>query len=319
MPGATAKDLHVDKVLTEMAMGYRPEGMIADMIMPLVTVDKQSDIYLEADRGRRLRRQETKRTPGGQARRVEEGFGSNTFYCRNYALKAAVTIEDKANTDPGMIFAKAESKAQLVLDDLFLDWEIRVLDQITNTANVGSSAAVSSAWDGAGDPLGDLNTAIDNVKYSNGVQPSGMRVIFGPEAWDSFRRDSTVRNLINGVNNGGGYVNEDQVKNLLNVSKVMIAGAFENSGDDGQSESLNSIMGDNVLVYYTPDAPTTERPAFAYSFRWKQSNLPAPLVIERHPYDSRTKSEEVEAGYYQDEKITGPSYAFLMTAVNSST
>ena len=67
--GATANNLHIDKVITQMAMGYRPEGMIADMIFPTVTVDKQTDIYLEADRGRILRRQETLRTPGTEARR----------------------------------------------------------------------------------------------------------------------------------------------------------------------------------------------------------------------------------------------------------
>jgi len=76
--GATAKDLHVDKVLTEFAMGYRPAGMIADMIFPMVTVDKQTDIYLQADRGRILRRQKTARSPGNEARRVERDFGSAT-------------------------------------------------------------------------------------------------------------------------------------------------------------------------------------------------------------------------------------------------
>jgi hypothetical protein len=315
--GATAKDLHVDKVLTEFAMGYRPEGMIADMIFPVVTVDKQTDIYLEADRGRILRRQKTKRAPGNEALRVERDFGSATYHCLNYALKDMVTIEDKANTDPSMIFAKAETKAQGVLDDLFLDWEIRVLDQVFNTANVGSSAAVSSEWDGAGDPLGDVNTGIDNVRYANGKKAN--RILYGPEAWDSFRRDSTVRNLIFGTNNGGGYPNEAQVAKLLDVEKVMVSEAFENSADDGQTESLNSIAGDNVLIYYAPSSPTIEQPSFGYSIRWQQANLPAPLVVERHPYNSRTKSEEVEAGYYQDEKITGASYAFLLTAVNSST
>lgn len=317
--GATATDLHVDKVLTEFAMGYTPMGLIADMIFPVVIVDKQTDIYLEADRGRILRRQDTSRSPGNEARRVERDFGSATYRCKNYALKDYITVEDKANTDPAMIFSKAESKAKGILDDLYQDWEIRVLDQINNTSNVGSSAAVSSAWNGAGAPLNDVNTALDNVRYANGVPTTFMTIVYGPEAWDSFRRDSTVRNLIFGTNNGGGYPNEEQVKNLLNVKRVLVAEGFENSADDGQTESLNSIMGDNVLVYFAPDSPSIDMPSFGYSIRWQQANLPAPLVVERHPYNSRTHSEEVEAGYYQDEKITGASYGFLLTAVNSST
>ena len=158
---------------------------------------------------------------------------------------------------------------------------------------------------------------MDNVRYANGVKANN--ILFGPEAWDSFRRDSTVRNLILGTNNGGGYVNEAQVAALLDVARVRVAEGFENSADDGQTESLNPIMGDNILVYYATPSPTLDSPTFGVTFRWQQPNLPTPLVVERHPYDSRTKSEEVEAGYYQDEKITGASYGFLLTAVNSST
>ena len=43
------------------------------------------------------------------------------------------------------------------------------------------------------------------------------------------------------------------------------------------------------------------------------------MTVERHPYDSVIKAELIEAGYYQDEKITGSTYGFLLTAVNSST
>ena len=316
MPGVTARSLHVDKVLTQMAMGYRSEGMIADMIFPIVIVDKQSDIYLEADRAGILREKQTKRTPGVEATRVDDQFGSATYFALNYAVKRAVTIEDKANTDPGMIFSKAESKAQLCIDDINLGYEIRVATLVTTAANVGSSAAVSSAWNGAGDPVGDINVAIDNVRYANGVRPN--RLTFSPEAWDSFRRDTTARNLINGVNNGGGFLNEAQVKNLFNIEQILIGGMFQNTGAEGQSENLQAIWGDSVLVSYSPSAPTTERPSFGYAFRWQQANLPAPLVAERHPYDSRKKAEEVEVGMYQAEKLTAPSYGFLLVGVNSS-
>ena len=315
--GAPTKDVHIDRVLTEFAMGYRPAGMIVDKLFPLIIVDKQTNIYLEADRGRILRRQDTKRAPGMEARRVEREFGSATYRAINYALKDMTVIEEKANMDPGMIFSKTEDKAQGLLDDIFLDWEIRVLDQINNTSNVGSSSAVESGWNGAGDPIGDVNTMLDNVRYANGLKAN--KVLFGPQAWDSFRRDSNVRNLILGVNNGGGFVNEAQVAKLLDIEEVLVAEAFENSAADGQAESLNPIMGDNVLAYYVTPTPSIDRPTFAATFRWQQANLPTPLTVERHPFDSRTHSEEVEVGLYQDEKITGPSYAFLLTAVNSST
>ena len=314
--GATASDLHVDKLLSEMALGYRPEGFIADMVMPVVNVGKQSDLYAEFSRSDRLRRQNTSRAPGAEARVVTEDVGSGTYYAANYALKGRVPIEDRANADPIYQNMQAEGKVMLVMDHLMLDYEIRVASQVTSTSNVGSSSAVSSAWNGAGDPLGDMNQAIDNIHYSTGVRPN--KAIFGVEAWKSFRRDSNVRNLIFGNNNGGGYPSTAQVAELLDLDSVEVGGAFRNTGGEGLDESLSSVWGDNVLIEYVPASPNRERPSFAYSFRWSAPGLPN-MQVERHPYDSKTHSEEVEVGYYQDEVITGSTYGFLLTAVNSST
>ena len=314
--GAVSKDLHIDSLLSEFAMGYRPDGFIADMIFPTVTVGKQSDLYPVFDRGDRLRQQDTKRAPGTRAKRVVESVGSDTYYANNYALAAAVNIEDKVNADPILSSDAAMSKTRLVMDHLLLDWEIRVATQVTNPSNVGSSAAVDSGWGGAGDPLGDMNSAIDNVKYSNGKKVT--HIVFGTSAWDTFRRDSTVRNLINGTNNGGGYVSEADVATLLQVPNIMIGDAFQNTGEEGQSEVLAEVWDDNVLLYHAPQSASFDDPSFGYSIRWQGAGLPN-MQVERHPYDSRVKCEDIEVGYYQDEKITGASYAFLLTAVNSST
>jgi hypothetical protein len=43
------------------------------------------------------------------------------------------------------------------------------------------------------------------------------------------------------------------------------------------------------------------------------------MQVERHPFDTKTKSADIEVGYYQVEKVTGPEYAYVIRAVNSST
>lgn len=316
MPGATGHDLHVDQHLSNVAIGYRPEGFIADMIAPIVDVDKQSNYYAIWSRADRLRRRETQRAPGGRANRIEQRVSSDTYFAKNYALAGHVPIEDRANADPIFLQGIVEGRVELVMDGLLLDWEVRVAEQVTSGSNVGSYTAVSSAWDGAGDPLGDIHTGIDNVHYSTGKMPN--KVVFGVEAWKSFRRDTNVRDLIFGVDNGGGYPNTSQVAQLLDVNEVLVGDVWENTAEEGLSESLDSIWSDNVLIYYAPDSPNRERPSFMYSFRWNRPNLPN-MQVERHPYDSRTKTEEVEVGYYQDEKVTGAEYGFLIEAVNSST
>lgn len=314
--GATSHDLHIDQLQTAFAQGYRPEGFIADMVLPIVGVPKQTDLYPIFSRADRLRRQNTGRSPGAEARRVEESIGSGTYHCPNYALKRAITIEDRANADPVWVEGIINRRATFIMDHLLLDMEIRVAATVNSTSNVGSNATVSSAWTGAGaDPLANINTGIDNVHLSNGVRPN--RVVFGLQAWNSFRRHSTVRNLIFGTNNGGGYPNVAQVAQLLNVDQVLIGGAFQNTGEENLTESLSTIWTDNVLIYYANPTPDLERPSYGYMPRWTAPGI-VNMTVERHPYNTRTKSEEIEIGYYQDELITGTSYAFLIRAVNSS-
>lgn len=319
MGGNTGRALHIDRALTNMAMGYRPAGFIADMIFPIVPVTNQSDLYYEFSRADRIRREDTRRAPGSPANRVRESVSSGSYYCPNYALSAPAVIEDKANADPVIITNIINGRTRYVLDKLALDMEYRVASMVNSTTNVGSSAAVSSAWNGAGDVIGNINAAVDNVMDANGVSDaSNIHVAMGIDAWRSARRDSTVRNLINGTNNGGGFATRRQFQELLEIGDLHVGGAYENTGQEGLSEAVSKIWGDNVLVYYAPPAPSIEQPSFGYNFRWVANGI-ANMQVERHPYDSIIKAELIEVGYYQDEKITGDTYGFLLTAVNSST
>lgn len=315
---AVSHDIHVDMLLSEMALNYRPEGFIADMVMPIVRVGKQSDLYVEFSREDKLRQQETKRAPSTEAKMIHQNVGSASYYANNYALKMGVTLEDKLNADPIFLTEIIEGRTEFILDHLLLDWEVRVAGLIHNPSNVGSSSSVSSAWNvagGGGDPIGDVNQALDNVHLSNGIRPN--RITFGLEAWKSIRRHESVRNIIFGVNNGGGFASREQVANLFEVDQVLVGGAFQNTGEEGLTESLSAIWGDDVLISYSPMTASKEKPSFAYSFRWQKPGLPN-FTVERHPFNTKTKSEEVEAGYYQDEVITGASYGYMITSVNSS-
>lgn len=325
--GAVSHDLHIDALRSEFAMGYRPEGFIADMIFPIVNVDKQTDLYPIFSRATRLRRQETQRSPGAEARRIDEPVSSSSYRCVNYALKAAVTIEDRSNADAAFLDGIINGRTQLVLDHLMLDWELRVSDQVLSATNVGSGAGVDSAWSAPvgtdADPIGDMNTAIDVVQDTTGIRPN--RIVMGLNAWKSFRRNSTVRNLIFGTNNGGGFASRQAVADLFEIDELMIGGAYQNTGAEADSEAafdnletLAQIWNDNVLVYYAPSAPSRETPSLGYSVRWSAPGLPN-MQVERHPFNTKTKSEEVEVGYYQDELITGVGYGFLLDSVNSPT
>lgn len=308
-------DLHLSQLLTQMAMGYQPQGIIADQIFPVVRVIKQIDTYAVFSRQEMLTVESTVRAPGTQARKITRSVGTGTYRAKNYALKTELTVEDGVNMDAAFAAGLVGGRSKFMLNKLYLDWDLRVSNKVNSTSNVGSSAAPSSSWSGAGSPLTNLWTAIDNVRYATGYRPN--QLTYGPRAWDSFSRDTTVRNLIFGTNNGGGYPSLEQVKNVFQIDKALLSGAFQSTANEAQAEAISAVWIDNVLVTYCPSAPTMEDPSFGYTFRWSNPEL-AELQIETHPYDDKIKAQEFETGFYQDEVITGASYGFLVNNVNSN-
>lgn len=315
--GAVGRDLYLDLPLSNIVVNHRPQGLIADMLFPVVEVQKQSGNYTEFSQADLLRVVDDKRSPKTEAKRFEVGVSSGTYYANNYALQMGVAIEDRNNADPIYASRLFEGRARMITDKLLLNWENRLALQCTSTSNVGSSAAVASVWTGSGaDPLADINTAIDNVTFATGYRPN--RIVFGLKGWNAFRRHSTVRDIINGTNNGGGYPNVQAVADLLEMEKVFVASGFKNTAEENITKSLTTLWGTNVLLaYVNPNpSPTMDEPSFGYTFRVTAPGIPN-MQVERHPYDSRRKVDDVEVGVYQDEKIASSALGFLLTGVVS--
>jgi len=320
MPQSTGRDLHIDALLSQMAIGYFQDTGIAGLIAPNVPVGKQGDMYTVFSRADALRTEDTKRSPDTEANKVTRTISSDTYFAQNYALKYAVTIEDRANADPVFRQNLINNGAEYILDKLMLDWEVRLATLAQATASVGSSAGVGSEWDAAAssDPIGDMETAMDNVQDLTGLRPN--RVVMGLDAWRSLKRNGSVRDLIFGSSAAGPQrnVTKSQIAAALEVEQVLVGAAYRNTANETQAETLSKVWGDHVTCYYAPSAPSRDKPSWMYSFRWAGDGLPS-MGVERHPFDTRRKSEEVEVGYYQAEKITGAEYAFTLISVNSST
>jgi len=317
---ATGRDLHINVPLSNIAMQYRPQGMIADLVAPIVSVQKQSDSYPVWSQGDALRIETDIRAPGMEANKITRDVSTDTYFARNYALKVDLTLEDRENMDPGFIGELRAGRAKFLKSKISLNWEKRLANQVTSGSNVGSYSTVTSDWmDSAianSTPIANIETAISNVQDSTGYKPN--RILMGELAWRYFRRHLSVVNILHG-NTGSGsprYATREQVKALFELDELIIGGAYYNSAAEGQTAVVAPMWLDYVLVYFAPMAPSTEEPSFMYSFRWAKGSLPN-MGIEVHPFNAKTKSEEIEIGYYQDEKICSANLGFLLTHVTS--
>lgn len=318
---STGRDLHIDQNLTNVAMNYRPVGMIADMIAPIVNVSKQTDLYPVFSQKEAFAIEDTKRARGTMANRITRSVSSEGYTAENFALAYDLPIEDRANMDAAYAFELEAGASRYLVDKLVLDWDKRVLQQVGSASNVSTGFLPNSAWGTAGanggDPVAALYQVIEQIQSQTAYRPNN--ILFGWRAYNWFRRNYHVRNFVLGTNNGGGVITRQAVASIFEVDRVLVSEAFYNSANEAKDMSLaNTFPSDSVLAYYAPPSPSREVPSFMYSFRWTAPGLPAPLAVERHPYDSKRKVESIEAGYYQDEKITSSALGALIRGVNSA-
>lgn len=315
------RELHVDAHLTNLAINYRPQNFIADQIAPVVIVDKQRNTYPVYNRGEFFAVEDAKRGPGARAKKITRSVGSSFYQAENYALGIDWTIEDEVNTDVAYRALSAAGKATYLQGKLLLTTEKRVLDLVATTASVGSVFVCNSQWGGVGANAGDPLAHIEAIKeYGKTITGQGFNsLLLGWRAWSKLRRNYHFRNLIMGVNNGGGLVTRQAAQAVFEVDRFNVVDAVYHSSNEAQAAgTLTNAVADLAILYYAPPRPSLDDPSWMYSFRWQNPMLPAPMTVFRHPYDSQSRTETIEVDLYQDERIVGADYAYsLLTSAAS--
>ena len=319
MGSSTGRDLHVDVLLSDIAINYRPVGMIADQIAPIVNVPKETNSYPIYSRGEVFAVEATQRGRGAQANRVTRSVSSAQYSAKNYALAYDLYIEDRANMDAAFQFEMETGAVRYLSDKLMLDWDRRVLKLAA--AGVSTAFLCGSSWNttgsNGGDPVSQIWKAQEQVQGTTAQKPNS--IIFGWQAWNWARRNYNFRNFVLGVNNGGGAITRAQAAAAFEVDRLLVANAFYNPSNEAQTATFsNYFAGDSILVYYAPPAPSLETPSFLYSFRWTAPELGQPFAAIRHEFDSRGRIDGIELQYYQDEKVTGAEYGVTITGVGSA-
>ena len=313
--GATGADLHIDAPLSNISIGFRPKGLIARDVYPLVQVPKQSDAYYVWSRAEWLRTPSTQRAKGTEARKIQLKVSSETFYCLNYALRCDLPYEDISNADAAI--ALRESGANRVVDGLEQDWEQRLATTLTTTTNVGSAFDLTAAglfrWDDHvnGAPVEDLFIGIRAIQGVTGYRPN--KLILSGLAAARFLRHPDVIKYIRGAgdNIGGGSVTEEQVKNAFRLDQVLIGEGVRNTAGEDAPGTYIDVWSTSAILLYVAPSPGLMEPSHGYTFWWQPEGFPGRFGTERRRDDNK-KVEIVETHTFQDEQVTSTALGFLI-------
>lgn len=316
--GATGRDLHIDAALTNLVIGFEPSGYIVQDIFPMVTVDKQSNVYHVWTKGDFYRIPDTLRAPKTNANKVETNVSSETYFCNNYALGDDTSFEDLANVDVAIRIR--EKKSRNLVNLLQLDWEDRVASQISSGSNVGSYTTLSGTnqWNdfANSDPVNDVEVGKDSIASTTGKEAN--LIIIPRLVMSKLKQhpDLLDRVKYTGTNDRPGQVTERALAEIFGVDRVLVGKTFKNTAEEGAATaSFSDIWGKNVVIAHTTNAPSPDGrdPSLGYSFRWNSPLLANnPMAIERWVDPNNRKFENIEASYYQDEKITSSELGYVI-------
>lgn len=316
---ATGRDLHIDQPLSNIVVGRRPEGFIADQLLPITTVNKQSDIYYKFQHLEWYRHEAgmTLRAPGTEAKKVSMTVSSDTFYAPNYALAADWPVEDEVNADAALQWAR--SNALFLTDKLMLDYESRVADLAVTSANVATIFNASSGWNSAArTALTDMLEWRDAFKDITGVMPNTM--IIPRAVMTKLTLNDQIRDLLFG--DRGGTATASQIAGLLEIPNVLTPTAQVNTAveADPQGGTLADMWAGNGNLWMarvdTLAGMFTD--TWLQAFRWTSPLFNTPMAVQRFPFDPKKKIYEIEVSYYQDEKVVSSDLAIRVSSLTAT-
>lgn len=240
-------DVVIDPALSNVSVKYTNSAFIADMILPVVKVSKQTGKYYIYDKSN-LRIDATTRAAGAGANEIDFGLSTDSFSCDDHALKSFVAdeIQDQAEAALNPLIDETET----ITEKLMLDRENNAATLLTTAANFTNTSALSgtSQWSdySNSDPIGDVRTARTAIHAATFKKPNTM--ILGKQVFDYLCEHPQIIERIK--YSALGVVTEELLARIFQVEKVLVGEAGKNTANEGQTDALSYVWGKNVIIAY---------------------------------------------------------------------
>lgn len=306
----TKSDVHVDKMLTNILIGYSNQEYIADQIFPVVLVDKQTDIIPEINQDYFFRSDANVIAEGNTAPDV--GYKvtkSDTFYCTPVGLRHFISDARRANED--MPFNSDREASLLVMEKMLLKREVDFVTDFWKTGVWGTDVTggtTTTKWSnfGTSDPITDIRTYKRTVRRLIGRDPNTL--VLGDLTFDVLQDhpDFLDRIKYTGSNTQPADVTLNALASLFGVDKVLVGRSIYTTTNEGASSfTYSALWDDDALLMYLPPSPSVWTPSAGYTFVWR-TGLPggADMQWVRKYRDDERLGDYVEVRSYYDQKLT---------------
>lgn len=242
------QDVVVDPALSNVSIKYTNDEFIADEVLPMVKVAKQTGKYFIYDKSN-LRVDKTARAAGSGANEVDIGVApTGTFSCDDHALKGFVADEVQDQADAALNPLIDETEA--ITEKMLLDRETNAAALLMNTSNLTNNVTLSgtSQWSdySNSDPIGDVRLARTTVHQNTFKKPNTM--ILGKQVFDMLIEHPQIIERIK--YSQLGVVTKELLARVFQVENIIVGEAGSNTAKEGQTDALSYVWGKHCIIAY---------------------------------------------------------------------
>lgn len=325
----TAGALHVDKLLTEYAIGYGTDiasTYVADRVCTLLPVDKQSDKYAVWNKGDLFRSEMGLRADGDKSVGSGQRMSTDTYFADVYALHTKLTDRQKKNADVDVESAKVRylmNQTKIKRDKIFAATAFTTSVWSGFTDQTGSATTPSTNefyhWSDYtnSNPISDITNKVIALEVSAGVPGVTLQGVTNSAVFEALRHHPDLLDRIKytaGVERPAD-VTPAMMAAIFGIDELIVAKGVENTAAEGQTASMSRIFSNNFLLHYKAQAASDEDPTGTTLFSWSEFDEVTPegaAIFSWYEEDRRATIMEVEMAC--DIKVTATDLGGIFTS-----
>jgi hypothetical protein len=296
----------VHATLTAIAIAYRNEKLIADGVLPRITVD-QKFAYLKYKLAEAFAVPDT---------RVGRNSEPNTVKMSAEEVESSVKPEGLQDFLPQTDIDNAQKlginlpqrRIESLMDLVLLAREVRVAQTVTALVTYPAAnrltLAGSDQWnEPLSDPITDIKNALDSLIY----RPNAMAI--GRKSYSVL---SSHPKIIKGTNHNSGdsgIATRQAIADLFELDEILVGDAFVNVASPGQAANIVRAWGNDCALFYR-DKMATEKDRVTFGFTGQYGTR----IANTKPVEKKglTGGLDVWTGEFVREVIAASDLGFLI-------
>lgn len=304
----------IDPLLSTISQAITNEGKwLAPQILPVVGGLKEKSGAIGSIGTENLRQYEIERAVYDMgAHRMDFTVShSDSYRIKDYDLSCL--LPDALVEQFQLPFDAKKIATRYVSEAMMLQKEMALASAMTSTSIMTQNTTLSgtSQWDdySNSNPDQDIETGRDAVFNGTGFDPNCM--IISRAAWNALKRHPFFLEQVKGISILDGAQLRAMMMRLFEIENIFVSKSLKVTSKEGQTVTKGNVWGNDVVLFYRPDAPALMTPSFGYTFRMANKN--EQIKIRREMNEDKADIVEILDSF--DQKILNTNAGYLIKSV----